>query len=120
MKKLFALGLLGILGAWAWSRRRAGVTFAVRLGNWPVGATTWDAYWWNGFIFIPNSRGLTRPVTESAFWQDVAFAPSSVVMATVTVAGVPPPPESRQAPLPNPVNLATYGFDWQTMTLRLL
>lgn len=119
MKKLFALGFLAVLGALAWSRLRGGVTFQVILRNLPlsIGLTVWDAYWWDGSRLVPNKRGLARPVTEAALFQDISSVQGSFVLATVTLDGIP---VQQAAMLPSPVNFAGYAFDWQTRTLGLL
>ena len=104
------------------------MTFRVLLVNLPpsIGLTVWDAYWWDGVRLVPNRRGLARPVAEAALFQDVAFFPGSFVLATVMLDGIPVQqaasiqPPSPGMPRPNPLDGATYGFDWQTMTLSLL
>lgn len=119
MKKFLGLGLLAALGAWLWLGRRPTVTFRVLLVNLPpsIGLTVWDANWWDGSRLVPNKMGMARPVAEAALFQDVSFVPGSFVLAMVTLDGIP---VQQAAMLSDPVNGASYAFDWQTRTLRLL
>lgn len=115
---LVALGLV-VGGMWFWKKVRGGgdLNFTVVLENLPFGATTWTAYWWDGSRLVLNKMGPNRPVTEAAGFFNVSAVPGSYVLAEVMINASP-----LQLPafLPNPVNFASYAFNWGTMTLRLI
>ena len=114
---LVALGVV-FGGVWLW-RKAAGAKqdFTVRLENVPYGSTTWNAFWWDGVKLTLSDLGPNRPVNEAARFSNVSAVAGSFVLAEVLIGGVP---VQQAAMLSDPVNGASYAFDWLTRTLRLL